>query len=418
MTREVTLGPLVDLHTGVHYSLANEPPPGFRYRLANARHTFLMEHAPGSPHRFPHCFEAIDFGPDPALVHSCRWPVLNCRAWVADTDDFGYPVLCGRHGLNPEFRRQFREPWPIDFDAQIRRRLRNMLAAYQHSSCKRVFFRSRYAIESARNWLEELDAGPAGEAFLDKARVLYPAQHALPRQAVMDKWATPAPLEIVFCGRDYWTKNGRVALAVFARALGPAVHGTYIGAIPAAEAERHSEVLRRLTWHASLDRAQVLTVFARSHLLFHPSPYEGLGTVFLEASAAGMAVVCTKGRGMEHIDEIFGDDGALFVENAEDAPAFERQIRAAIAHPAAAREMGLRNHRRAAEGPFSMAARNRELIAAYDEALANPAPRPLTIADLPDHAAAYPHTLTSEELKADEIAYRAEIGMIEDRIDL
>jgi glycosyltransferase involved in cell wall biosynthesis len=404
----------VDLHTGVHCSLAGEPPPGFRYRLANGRHAFLMEQA-GSPHRLPHVFEAVDFGAEAGIVHSCRWPVLSCAAWVADTDDFGYPVLCGRHGLNPEFRRRFREPWPPDFDAQIRRRLRNMLAAYLHPSCKRVFFRSRYAIDSARNWLDGLDAGAAGRAFLEKARVLYPAQRALPWQAVADKWATPAPLEIVFCGRDYWTKNGPLALDVFGRVLGPQVRGAYIGAIPAGEAERHRHVLERLTWHPSLDRAEVLAIFARSHVLFHPSPYEGLGTVFLEASAAGMAVICSKGRGMEHVAEVFEDDGALF---ASDAAGFEERLRAAMARPAAAREMGLSNYERVAHGRFSLAERNRELVAAYEEALSAGAAEPLRIEDLPERCGTVLHTLASEEVKADETAYRAEIGMSEERVDL
>jgi glycosyltransferase involved in cell wall biosynthesis len=321
VTSEVILGPLIDLHTGVHYSLANEPPPGFRYRLANGRHTFLMEgtpgasgalgpsSVPGSPHRLPHVFEAVEFGGAAGIVHSCRWPVLNCAAWVADTDDFGYPALCGRHGLNSEFRRRFREPWPPDFDAQIRRRLRNMLAAWQHPSCKRIFFRSRYAIDSARNWLDGLDAGPAGTAFIEKVRVLYPAQPALACQALTDKWAASAPLEIVFCGRDYRTKNGALALSVFGRVMGPRVRCTYVGAIPAEEAERHRDVLRRLTWHPTLDRADVLALFARSHVLFHPSPYEGLGTVFLEASAAGLAVICSNGPGMEHVAEVSSSTG-------------------------------------------------------------------------------------------------------------
>jgi glycosyltransferase involved in cell wall biosynthesis len=417
MTREIVLGPVVDLHTGVHYSLVDEPPPGFRYRLANGRHAFLFEGPAGSPHRHPHVFEAMDFGCGPEMVHSCRWPVLNRAAWVADTDDFGYPVLCGRHGLNPEFRRQFREPWPPDLDAQIRRRLRNMLGAYLHPSCKRVFFRSRYAIESARNWLDALEAGPAGAAFLEKARVLYPAQRAVPREAVEEKWASPAPLEIVFCGRDYWTKNGRLALEVFGRVAGPAVRCTYIGEIPADEAARHQDILRRLTWHPSLDRAHVLAVFARSHVLFHPSPYEGLGTVFLEASAAGLAVVCSKGLGMEHVAEVFDDDGALYADRDADAE-FERQLVRLIAEPAAARQMALRNHERAANGRFSLAERNRQLVTAYEEALGAGAGKPLSIDDLPDRSGAVLHTMSSEEVKADETAYRAEIGMDEARVDL
>ena len=417
MTREIVLGPLVDLHTGVHYSFVDEPPEGFRYRLANGRHAFLFERPAESPHRYPHVFEAVDFGSGSEVVHSCRWPVLNRAAWVADTDDFGYPVLCGRHGLNPEFRRRFRESWPPDFDAQIRRRLRNMLCAYLHPSCKRVFFRSRYAFDSARNWLEGLEAGPAAAAFLEKARVLYPAQRALPRVAVEEKWAPAAPIEVVFCGRDYRTKNGRLALEVFGRVAGPAVRCTYIGEIPAEEAARHRDVLGRLTWHPSLARAEVLAVLARSHVLFHPSPYEGLGTVFLEASAAGLAVICSQGIGMEHVAEVFEDDGALYADRDADAE-FERQLVRLIREPAATREMGFRNHERAASGRFSLAERNRQLVAAYEEALGAGAGEPLSIEDLPERSGAVLHWMASEDVKADETAYRAEIGMAETRVDL
>jgi glycosyltransferase involved in cell wall biosynthesis len=404
MTREITLGPAIDLHTGVHYSLAGDPPPGFRYRIANGCHAFGMER-PGSPHRLAHWLEAVDFGPRAGFVHSCRWPVLNCPAWVADTDDFGYPVLCGRHGLNPEFQRRFREPWPPDFDAQIRRRMNAMLEAYLHPSCKRVFFRSRYAVDSARNWLEELDAGDAGRAFLEKARVLYPAQRAIPEETMHAKWAAPAPLEVVFCGRDYATKNGALALDVFERVLGPAVRIAYIGEIPETEAARRRGLLERIAWRASLDRAEVLAIFARSHVLFHPSPYEGLGTVFLEASAAGMAAICSDGPGMEHVGEVFEQNGARF---ARDATGFEEALRAAIANPLATSQMGFSNYERAARGRFSLAERDSELTVAYEE----PPSEPWRLADAPLY------TMTSEEVKADEAAYRAEIGMADARVDL
>ena len=297
-------------------------------------------------------FEGVDFGSGSGIVHSSRWPVLNRPAWVADTDDFGYPVLCGRHGLNPDFRRRFRQPWPPDFDEQVRRRLRNMLGAYIHPSCKRIFFRSQYALDDARNWLSELEAGPAAEEFLRKACVLYPAQAVLAAEAFARKWDAPVALEIVFCGRDYWTKGGRLALQVFERLLesGANVRCTYIGTIPTDERPR------RVCHYPSLERPEVLSVFAKSHVLFHPSPFEGLGTVLLEASAAGLAVVCAKGRGMEHIDEVFDGGGAFFVDRDAPAPeeAFEQHLRALIADPAAAAEMGRRNHERSSAGKFSL----------------------------------------------------------------
>jgi hypothetical protein len=80
--------------------------------------------------------------------------------------------------------------------------------------------------------------------------------------------------------------------------------------------------------------------------------------------------------------------------------------------------MGLCNHERAAHGRFSLAARNGELLAAYEEALSAPTAEPLSIEDLPERAGTVAHTMSSEEVKADETAYRAEIGMREERVDL
>jgi glycosyltransferase involved in cell wall biosynthesis len=290
-----------------------------------------------------------------------------------------------------------------------------MIGAYIHPSCKRIFFRSQHAVDDARNWLSELDAGPAADEFLKKACVLYPAQAALAAEALAQKWTAPEPIEIVFCGRDYWTKGGRLALQVFERLFesGARVRCTYIGTIPAEERPRH------VCHRQSLDRSEVLSLLAKSHVLFHPSPFEGLGTVLLEASAAGLAVVCAKGRGMEHVDEVFEEGGACFVDRDAPSPqeAFEHHLRALIADPAKAAEMGRRNHERAATGKFSLAERDRRLVAAYEEALRGGG-EALSLRDLPDISGAVPLTLTSEQVAADEASYRAGIGMQESRLDL
>src|SRR5437773_2086697 len=99
----VLLGSAPDLHLGAHYSLVHEPPPGVAYQVRGADHVIGLSAHGVSPYSEFSTFEGIDFGPGDEMVHSCRWPVLNRTSWIADTDDFGYPVLCGRFMFNPAF---------------------------------------------------------------------------------------------------------------------------------------------------------------------------------------------------------------------------------------------------------------------------------------------------------------------------
>jgi hypothetical protein len=47
--------------------------------------------------------------------------------------------------------------------------------------------------------------------------------------------------------------------------------------------------------------------------------FEGLGIVFLEASASAMAVICTQGGAMPDLSEVFDVDRAMFVNNEPTA---------------------------------------------------------------------------------------------------
>ncbi|UCF17475.1 MAG: radical SAM protein, partial [Phycisphaerales bacterium] len=93
-THRVLLGPKIDLHVGVHSAFAKLLDRSFQYSKRDSVHTFVMaDEQHESPFGFFHWGEFADFGPGRAIVHAARWPVLNRRAWVTDTDDFVYPVV-------------------------------------------------------------------------------------------------------------------------------------------------------------------------------------------------------------------------------------------------------------------------------------------------------------------------------------
>jgi glycosyltransferase involved in cell wall biosynthesis len=422
MAETIVLGPEIDLHRGVHYSLAQSPPAGYRYEMRNARHTLLFPERVGSPFCAAQWGEFVSFGPGAEIAHTPRWPALGRTAWVTDTDDFGYPVFAGRYAVNAGCREAFRKPWIPAFRRHVICRARNMLTAYCHPSCRAVLFRSRFASEAALRWIAELGLNEFAALFTAKLRVLYPAQPATAVEEVSAKWTAPRPVRILFCGREFETKNGRMALEIFSRVArtAPWVEFTYIGSIPPQELDRHALPPTRFRHFSSLPRAEALAEFARSHILFHPSKFEGLGTVFVEAAAAGMAVVAAAGNGMEPSAELFGDGGALLLDRdripPSDEPAvFEQLLRGLLDDHAAAQSLAFRNYEAAAHGWLSLDARDALLIAVYREARAAESREPLRIGDLPHVQGCTAAEMSSEEIEEAERAFRAATGLAQRR---
>ena len=304
----IALAPIIDLHAGVHDPILLSPPAGYRVEARDATHTFLFPDKVGSPHALPHWGELVEVGGPRAGVHTARWPVVGAPAWVADMDDFGYPVLCGRHAVSSAWRAAFRQEWPAAMAAAIMARAENMLTAYAHPSCKAVLVHSRAALQSSSNWLQALGLGRLGEAFLAKARVIYPAQQVCERAVVEAKWSTPSRIRVLFCGREFEPKNGLLALEVMARvrrALSN-VDFVYVGPIPEAAQRRYGALLAQSTHFEAVPHKLMLRLMEGTHVFFHPSRSESVGVVLLEAAAAGAAVVAAKGRGMDSVPEIFG----------------------------------------------------------------------------------------------------------------
>lgn len=421
-THRVLLGPRLDLHTGVHKAFSRLLTAPFQYRRTDSVHTFLMADGQhGSPFRFFHLGEFADFGPGQALVHTARWPVLNRRAWVTDTDDFIYPVVCGRHFLDPDFRKAFRREWSAEFREALLKRATNMLTAYTHPSCKAIFYRSESNVRDARVWLAKLGLGTLEERYLEKIKVLYPAQESCPPEVLRKKWDKGGPLTVVFCGRDYESKNGEMALAIFDRLSREFAENrfVYIGHVPPEELRRRRRRPGSVEYHDSLPHKQILSLLREAHVLFHPSKFEGLGIIFLEAAASGMAVITATGGAMQHVEELFGTGGAMLVDRnavapSEEAAKFETHLRHLLNHASAAKGMAHHNFTLATVGKLSPERSRSTLLEVYQDAVERPAPSPLTLQEIPFRSGT-PLRLNRQSLELEEMEYRKETNITQGR---
>jgi Glycosyl transferases group 1 len=390
----VSMGPQIDLHVGIHDSLLQDAPETIRYEVQDATHVFLFPRSASvseqcSPYKHIHWGEFVQLS-GAGVVHTARWPALDTRAWLTDMDDFGYPVLAGRHALCADFRRQFRAPWSPSLKEHIDRRVTCMLTAYAHPSCKAILFRTRNALRIAADWLRELDTGALGAAFLSKSEVLYPAQKACPWPTVRAKWQPGVPLRVLFCGRDYAAKNGLCATRTMARLAQrhPSCQFTYIGEVPSEVLSQFASFPSNFEYLGRRSRVEVLKAMSQAHLLFHPAHVESLGMVLVEAAAAGLAIICSAGRGMQHLAELLGTEGAATVDvdtmmPHEDEAYFEAALESLLRDPCRAKAMAMSNYERTTRGVISLETRNERLAELYRVAAHERADEPLRLDELP-----------------------------------
>lgn len=373
MIQTVILGPHIDLHPGYHGSMIADPPDGIFYYRRGGRHRFLFsgEAPAGTPRRVfeePHAAEMIDFGPGPQVVHSPRWPVVGRGAWIADMDDFGFPVLLGRFLFNPSIEGLGVRHWRSALREVVKRRAATMLRAYAHPSCRAVLFWTRHARDEAAAWIERLGLAEEGRPFSDKSTVVYPAQRSALPEVVEDKWRHADGPKVLFVGGDYEAKNGRLALELFRRLAPdhPEARFTYVGAVPGSA----SQGTDQFDFRGPLPRSEVLSLFRESHILFHPAREESFGMVFAEAAANGLAVVAARGAGMAHVDELFDDSHGVFVDRdalrpEEEPEAFEQALRGLLSKTAQTEARGRATYRAATQGHLSLGQRNRRLADLY-----------------------------------------------------
>jgi glycosyltransferase involved in cell wall biosynthesis len=337
------------------------PPFGFSYRVESAQRTFLLAGRQDCPFEDGDWGEFSDFGwASGRIVHASRWPVLNHCAWIVDLDSIDYPLLGGRHALHPHFWEQFFGAWRPDWRKRVICRAANLIAAWSHPSCGALAFTSRYALSRAREWMQQFGIAGGIELLDRKGVVVYPAGPAIPATDYARKWSTTIPT-VLFCGRDFEAKNGRVALKVFERLLKHCrCECVYIGAIPKVEAERHADTLSRISFLGETSPARARRVMAEAHILFHPSHFEAMATVFIEACEAGMVIVAAQGDQMDDMTEIFGHGGASVVHRRpygneqNEVLAFTDLIAALVNGTGRLKEMAAVNYELARTGPFPL----------------------------------------------------------------
>jgi glycosyltransferase involved in cell wall biosynthesis len=370
----VLIGPSLDLHPGIHGSLLRDPPDGYVHRVREATHYFYgAARRAFSPIRRAHAAECISLGTGGALAHSSRWPVIGRRRWIVELDDLGYPLLFGRHGLQASFRTAFARPWSERLARDILHRAKIMLGAYAHPSCRRVVFRTQAGLDQAVKFTSALGLEAHMAPVLGKCTVIRPAAAAMTSDAALRKWRVPGPLRVVFCGRDFAAKDGELALRVVREVLarGRELEFTCIGDVPVAVRAAHAGP--RLDFTGALDPARVQEHLQRGHVLLHTSPAESVGMVFLEAAAAGMAVIASRGPRLPHLGELLDDRGYIAVDRSTGTARagqreFVRALDALVGDRGRAQAMGRANLLGARRGANSLALRNRAWRRVYDHA--------------------------------------------------
>lgn len=384
MAMKVILGTEHALHTGLHGALLRRPPPGVEYSQRSAIHEIVLPSIEETLFSAQGVSEAVNFGSGSEVVHSAQWPVVGRKSWVVDYEDFGSAAFLSHFGLSPqcgecELSAASRTP---AFAAQLSMRFANLVRALGHPSCKAVFCHTSAEGDKIRRWLAKCSAQREADLVHAKLRVLHPAVPPIDVALAERKWSTPTRLRLVYCGQGFEAKRGLWALRVFVDlAKHPNVERcTFVGDVP-ENARREFLGQSTIEHHRALTHGEVLDLFARAHVLVHPSDNESVGAVVLEACAAGMCVVARSGYGMEHLGEWFSGGGAFLAasEAADSAAAearFHYEVLQCVEQVQRARDYAMLNHARSTHGPWSLSARQSALLEAYS---ARPARSPVSM---------------------------------------
>ena len=371
----VLLGPSHELHGGIHGALTDRPADSVEY--VERSYTHFFQHAvrsgrPFSPvHEHSEC-EWVRFTDERGVdvIHSARFPVETVLPWVVDADCLFLPLQIGAFfalGLHHGAARPTEQA--------IRNREALMLARYAEPRCRRIILRTAFA---RRQLLQRLvdrgfDAATI-DAVIGKTEVVYPAV------ATASLAAAPPRPSILFMGRTFVDKGGRLAMAVFERLrerCGASFDATIVADCP-PDVVRACAALN-VDVQPTGDRARYVACLARADIFFSPTLFESFGMGLVEAAAAGMAIVSSSGPGMEHIGELFEDGReAVFVSNGLDEDARVRRyaevLAALIDDESRRRRLAAGARALAASGRLSLSRHNQVMGRIYTEAGASSTP--------------------------------------------
>ncbi|AVH55651.1 MULTISPECIES: glycosyltransferase [Streptomyces] len=359
----------------MHGSLLARPPTGVSYvQCAYTLHFCPDREArrPFSPLHDPAVSEWVQFAGVPegvAVVHSSRLPVRSPLPWVVDADSLMTPLRVGRFfALGAAARGEPPFPGP----RAVARREAAMAARYADGRCARLLFRTDYA---RRMFIDHLSCGvhrpEIVEMLAAKSEVVHPAVPATAPHA-----RSTGRVCVLYMGRTAQDKGAAVAAEVFVRLRerhGSTVRLVFLGPCPAELVGRL--VAAGVELVPVLPRTDYLERLRRADVFLSPTAFESFGMGLLEAAAAGLAVVCPAGPGMEHIDELFADgENALFVRDtipqARRVADFTAAASALIEDESLRRHLSMNNHALTSRGKLSVRRRDERLGAVYAQAVA------------------------------------------------
>ncbi|KKT90195.1 MAG: Group 1 glycosyltransferase [Parcubacteria group bacterium GW2011_GWF2_45_11] len=370
-TFKIIIGPSTELHSGVHGSLIENPPPGIEYLQRPYQYHYLFRDVSPFPlnpfdelsvcesvrYEMPHLTDCI--------VHSSRIPVYNLVPWVVDMDCLLGTLQYGQFfGIGSKERIRAGD---IDRESAILRQ-KIMLSLYLSDRCKGIFFRTDYSRHLAIQYIRR--AGLIDDRGLDllqkKMEVIYPTLPAKSISTTDERFIT-----VVYMGRTFKDKGGDIALETFAelkQRFRQSIELIFISDIHPKLATRHPGI----TILPAVEREKYLGILERSQIFFSPTTFESYGMALVEAACYGMAIITTNGYGMEHIEELFEKDcNAFMVPNEwpkeRKVKEFVRLISLLIDNREKLRVMRENNCRLVKQGRLSLGIRDKKLLNFYEK---------------------------------------------------
>jgi teichuronic acid biosynthesis glycosyltransferase TuaC len=148
---------------------------------------------------------------------------------------------------------------------------------------------------------------------------------------------------------------------IFCRIIGDGPERLRLGALA-----RELGIAGRVEFLGRQSRREVARAMREATLFVLPSRYEGLGCVYLEAMASGIATVACRGQG---IDEVIRHRENGWLIEPRNLDELVRAIRALLGDPELRQRLGSAGHHTILDG-FTLAHQAQQLTAVYRECLA------------------------------------------------